>query len=155
MGRFAVLLSSGLGIGYLPGAPGTFGTLWGVLFYYLARFIPLPWFVLGTIFFIFLAVGVAHLAEKHLGGHDSSIIVIDEVVGYLVTVCGLSFSWPVALAGFLLFRFFDIVKPFPVRWADRRIPGGFGVVLDDILAGIYANISLHLGIFIWQHFYSP
>jgi phosphatidylglycerophosphatase A len=155
MGRIAVLISSGLGIGYLPVAPGTFGTLWGVLLYYLARHFPLHWFFLATVLFFLLAVAVAQGAEKKLGAHDSSVIVIDEVAGYLVAVAGLAFSWPVALAGFLLFRLFDIVKPFPVRWADRRIPGGLGVVLDDILAGIYANIFLRVGIFIWQQFYSP
>jgi phosphatidylglycerophosphatase A len=152
MGRLAVLLSSGLGVGYMPLAPGTFGTLWGVLLYYLARSFPLAWFFAGAVLFFLFAVLVAHAAEKKLGGHDSSMIVIDEVAGYLTTVLGLAFSWPVAVAGFLLFRFFDIVKPFPVRWADRRIPGGLGVVLDDILAGVYANIVLRLGIFLWEHY---
>jgi phosphatidylglycerophosphatase A len=150
MGRLAVILSSGLGLGYIPVAPGTFGTLWGVLLFYLARRLPFPWFLSGTVLFFLFAVWVAHGAEKKLGGHDSQIIVIDEVAGYLVTVLGLSFSWPIAIAGFLLFRCFDIVKPFPVRWADRRVSGGLGVVLDDILAGVYANILLRLAIFIWM-----
>jgi phosphatidylglycerophosphatase A len=152
MGRLAVILSSGLGVGYVPAAPGTFGTLWGVLLFYLTRHLPFPWYLAGTLLFFAFAVGVAHAAEKSLGAHDSSIIIIDEIVGYLVTVVGFSFSWPIALAGFLLFRFFDILKPFPIRWADRRIPGGLGVVVDDVLAGIFANLLLRLGIYLWQHF---
>jgi phosphatidylglycerophosphatase A len=153
MGRLAVIFASGLGVGYLPPAPGTLGTLWGVLLFYLARHLSFSWFLAGTFLFFLFSVGVAHAAEKKLGGHDSSIIVIDEVAGYLVAVAGLSFSWPMALAGFVLFRFFDIVKPFPIRWADRRIPGGLGVVLDDILAGVFANLLLRLGLFILGRYY--
>lgn len=152
MGRLMVFLCSGLGVGYLPGAPGTFGTLWGMVLFYLTRNFPQTWFFLGTLVFFALSVLLAHFAEKKLGVHDSSVIIIDEIVGFLVAVLGFSFSWPLAIAAFFVFRLFDVVKPFPVGWVDRKVSGGFGVVFDDVLAGVYTNIVLRLGIFLWEYF---
>jgi len=152
MGRIAVFLSSGLGLGFLPKAPGTFGTLWGVLLFYLGRHLSWQIFAAATVVAILLAILISHFAEKSLGTHDSSHIVVDEIVGYLVTVVGFSFDWKVAIWAFFVFRFFDIAKPFPVRWMDQKIPGGAGVVLDDVGAGIYANLTLRLGFFLWYYF---
>ncbi len=144
MGRLSVILSSGLGIGYIPRISGTVGTLWGVLLYYLGRNLALKWMILGIVLFVFFAVWVSHRAEKYLGSHDSSLIVIDEVAGYLVAVAGFSFNLWVAVLGFVLFRIFDIAKPPPLRQIDTHWPGGWGVVLDDVMAGIYSQICLRI-----------
>lgn len=149
MRRFALWMSTGLGIGYIPFASGTFGTLWGVLLFYLGR--DFPWQVMAgaTLLFILFSVYCAQQAEEALGGHDSSRIVIDEVAGYLVAVIAIPFSWRTMLLAFLLFRLFDIAKPYPIRHIDRRWGGGWGVVMDDVLAGVFSNLSLRLIMWIW------
>lgn len=137
-------LATGLGLGLIPKAPGTLGTLLGV---------PLFWFVtynqnLQTLLFIFFfsmfACIVAELAGPLFGKTDSPQIVIDEVAGYLVTVCWLPPTWQTVVAGFILFRILDITKPGPIRFVERRIPGGVGVVADDLVAGIIGNIILQI-----------
>lgn len=144
MSKIALIFSSGFGMGFIPWASGTFGTLWGVLIFFLSQGVD-PWFFfVGTLIFILFSVLVSHLSEKTLGTHDSSIIVIDEVAGYLVTVLFLPFNWIVLALSFFLFRFFDILKPFPIRQIDRRMPGGWGVVLDDVMAGIYSNLLIRI-----------
>jgi len=142
MRKLALILSAGLGLGYIPWAPGTFGTLWGLLLFYLLRSFSWQIFAAVTVAAILFAVWVSHLAETELKSHDSSHIVIDEVVGYMVTVVAFPFSPGVAVAAFILFRFFDILKPFPIRLIDRRVGGGWGVVLDDVAAGVFANLVL-------------
>jgi phosphatidylglycerophosphatase A len=87
---------------------------------------------------------LAGQAEKIWGRKDPSRVVIDEIVGYLTAMFGLSFSWKMALTGFFLFRAMDIIKPYPIRKIDRQMPGGWGIVLDDVLAGIYCQIILRL-----------
>ncbi len=148
MRRLSIILSTGLGIGYIPFAPGTFGTLWGVLIYYLIQpRLSILWFI-GLIGFILIAIYLSAEAEKGLGEHDSSKIVIDEVVGYLVAVFALPFTTLNLILSFVLFRAFDILKPFPIRRIDQRLPGGWGVVLDDVMAGIFANLVLQLFLFL-------
>ena len=135
-------LSTGLGAGLVPRIPGTVGTLWGILLYWALRNqtdLLTAGFLLA---FLLLAVAASSRTEKLYGQHDNPQIVVDEVVGYLVTVWAIPFTWSHAALGFLLFRFFDIVKPFPIRWVDRRCPGGWGVVLDDALAGVFGNLCL-------------
>lgn len=149
MRRLAIWLSSGLGLGLLPGAPGTYGTLWGVLLFYLGRNLPWPYFAAGTAIFILFAVFISQAAERETGGHDSSSIVIDEVAGYLVAVVLVPFSFKTLLLAFLLFRVFDIAKPWPIRYIDKKWGGGWGVVMDDVLAGVFANLSLQLIMLIW------
>ena len=142
LARPAAWLSTGLGVGYVPRIPGTVGTLWGVALYWLLQ----DWSPLASglliLAFGLVSVGVIALAEKQFPKHDSPKIVLDEVVGYLFSVWAIPFTWPHAALGFLLFRFYDILKPFPIRWVDRRCPGGWGVVLDDVLAGVFANLTL-------------
>jgi len=151
--RLSLILSSGLGLGYLPKAPGTFGTLWGVLLFYLSRSLN-PWVMaLGTLIFIGLAILLSEGAERALGTHDSSAIVIDEVAGYLVAVLGLTFDFWVAVLAFALFRLFDIWKPWPIRQVDRGVSGGLGVVLDDVLAGVYANLVVRGVLWAWGYFH--
>ncbi|HKY62537.1 MAG TPA: phosphatidylglycerophosphatase A [bacterium] len=149
MRRLALCLSSGLGLGFIPGSPGTYGTLWGVLFFYLGRHWPWPQFAAGVAAFTLFAVLISQIAERATGSHDSSSIVIDEVAGYLVAVVFVPFSAKTALLSFIFFRLFDIAKPWPIRYIDKKWGGGWGVVMDDVLAGVFANLSLQLVMLIW------
>jgi phosphatidylglycerophosphatase A len=139
-----LFLSSGTYLGYMPLASGTFGNLWGLpLFYWLSgQGIWVQIFV--TVGAILSAVFLAGQAEKIWGKKDPSRVVIDEIVGYLTAVLGLTFSWKIALVGFLLFRAMDILKPYPIRKIDQHMPGGWGIVLDDVLAGIYCQIIIRV-----------
>ena len=130
--------------GFAPVAPGTFGTLGAIpLWWALAR-LPLAWYVGVTVALAALAALAAHHAGRHWGVVDASPIVIDEVVGYLVTMIAAPVSWPAALAGFLLFRVFDVLKPWPASALDR-VKNGVGVTMDDVAAGVYALAVLQLG----------
>lgn len=131
-------------MGQIPFAPGTFGTLLGL---------PLCWFLSGldafyavilTGLFIFVSIVIAHRAEILLDAKDPGCIVIDEIAGMLVTLVGLPFNLFTAVSGFALFRVLDVTKPFPIRTLDRRIKGGAGIVMDDVAAGIGANLILRL-----------
>lgn len=144
MRRFILTLSSNAGLGYAPVASGTFGTLAGIpAFWLLAKLPPLLWGLTFLTLF-FLACWAAGEAGRIYGVVDDGRIVIDELVGYLVTVAFLPFQWRTALIAFLLFRVFDILKPQPARYCDRRIKNGYGVVLDDVVAGLYASLLLRL-----------
>lgn len=135
--------------GYFPIAPGTFGSAVCLLAVLLLQ--PSDRMLVIALLLL-LAVGTvaAHEAEKMLG-HDSGHIVIDEFCGYLVSVAFLPRSAGYLLAAFVLFRIFDVWKPPPVRHAEAHVPGGAGVMLDDVLAGIYANICLQAWIYV-RHF---
>lgn len=130
--------------GFAPVAPGTFGTLGAIpLYWALSRAVG-PWgFLAATAALGVLAVAAAARAGKHWGVVDASPIVIDEVVGYLVTVAFVPFSWPAAILAFVLFRIFDVLKPWPASTFDR-MKTGFGVVMDDVAAGVFAWIALQL-----------
>lgn len=137
-------------MGYSPIAPGTVGSLLGVILYIpLSCLLPI-YYALFLLSATLLSFKIAGEAERIFGKKDCQFIVIDELVGVFFTM----FLFPPTLfylsAGFLLFRVFDIVKPFPAGWIDRKISGGTGVVLDDIVAGIYANIGLHLLSAVWK-----
>ncbi|HEU0264698.1 MAG TPA: phosphatidylglycerophosphatase A [Geobacterales bacterium] len=149
MKRFVIIAASWFGTGYSPIASGTVGTLAAIPFYLPLSRLPLPLYLLTTVTFILFAIWVSDRAEMIYGGHDSSRIVIDEVAGFLVTMTALPLSLFSVIAGFFLFRFFDIVKPSPVRNIDRHMGGGRGVVLDDVAAGIYACIVLHVLVRFW------
>ncbi len=149
------LLVTGLYTGYLPGAPGTFGTLVGVLIYLLL--FKYPYILCALIILLFIyGVRLSTWAEEYFKEKDSQKIVIDEMVGYLITMSSVGFIYPVdgsklyivSLIGFCLFRFFDILKPFYIKKAEQ-VKGGLGVMLDDALAGIYSNIVLILIMAIW------
>ena len=144
MRRFVTLCATWGGTGFSPFASGTVGTM-GAIPLYLALFrLPLPLYLLTTLAFTLFACWVSGLAEQVFAEHDSGKIVIDEVAGYLVTMIAVPHTWQGVAAGFFLFRLFDIVKPQPARWFDRSLKNGYGVVLDDIAAGIYACLATHL-----------
>ena len=133
----AKALATALGAGYSPIAPGTCGTAVAVPLAWALAELPLWQFLVIALAVTLVGVWAAATADRAWGTHDSGRIVIDEVAGYLVTVALVDrTSWIVLGIGFVVFRFFDIVKPPPVRWIDEHLPGGWGVVLDDIAAGV-------------------
>jgi|SRR5690554_4690197 len=136
------LLAFGFGSGLAPVAPGTFGTLMAVPLYLLLQ--PLaPLVYLAVVVAAFIAgVWICGRAGEALGIHDHGGIVWDEFVGFWLTMWLVPFEWGWLIAGFILFRFFDIVKPFPIGWIDKKVSGGFGVMIDDVVAGFYAWIIL-------------
>jgi phosphatidylglycerophosphatase A len=140
-----LFVSSGTFLGYIPFASGTFGTLWGIPMAYWLSSHALEFQILFILLATGAAVYFADQAEKIWGRKDPSQVVIDEIVGYLVTLAGLPFSWKTAVAGFFIFRIMDILKPFPIRKIDQSLPGGWGIVLDDVLAGVYSHVLLRLG----------
>jgi phosphatidylglycerophosphatase A len=142
------VLASGLGTGFSPLAPGTAGSLLAALLYWLIA-IRSWWLYLSVLVVgMFLGVYVSGQAEL-LWGHDAGRIVIDEVVGMWVTMAFLPRSFLLLASGFFLFRGLDIWKPFPIR-RSQRFPGGWGVMTDDLIAGVYANLLLQLGWFLYQ-----
>lgn len=144
MRRFILFLATGFGSSRLPKIPGTAGTVVGVLLYLLLKDLSPVSYGLTLLAFLFFASWVATEAEFHLGKKDPPSVVIDEIAGFLATMAFVPFSWPAVASGFLLFRLFDIWKPFPCRWVERRAPNGWGVVGDDLVAGIYANLVLQM-----------
>ncbi len=141
-------LALGFGSGCIPVAPGTAGTAAAIPLYLLLADLPVLLY-LGVVLLVFL-VGIylcAHVTRK-LGVHDHGAIVWDEIAGYLLTMTAAPQGWQWILTGFLLFRLFDIVKPWPVNIADRRVGGGLGIMLDDILAAIYALAAMQLLVYL-------
>lgn len=145
MRRVVLALGTGLGVGYVPFCPGTAGTLWGVLIYILVwpAVSNLLWHLIIAVFVLFLGVWVGGKCEKTLKDKDHRFIVIDEVGGFLFTVAGFPFSPTFLVFGFILFRLFDIIKPFHMGRL-QNLPGGWGVVLDDVAAGLLANVLLRV-----------
>jgi phosphatidylglycerophosphatase A len=144
MNRFFLLLATGFGVGYSPIAPGTLGTLVAIPIYYFLSEIPSALYEITLIGFFFLSVWISENAEISFGKKDDQRIVIDEIMGFLITMLWVPKTVPFIIIGFFLFRFFDILKPFPIRRLEKGLKGGYGVVLDDVVAGVYANIILHL-----------
>ena len=124
--------------------PGTWGTLAAVPLYVVLSFLPWWAYMALTLCLIVLAIVASEIYEQESGTHDLPQVVIAEVVGFLVTMVLIPRTWQSVLVGFLLFRLLDIWKPFPIRWVDRRVHGGVGVVADDLLAGVIANLILQV-----------
>lgn len=142
MDRFFKMMASGLGAGYSPVASGTAGSLVAIPLVLLLLPLPMTTYLATVITFTFLAIWVSDHAQLIYKQHDSHYIVIDEIVGMLFTFVGQEPHWLTIVTGLILFRAFDIWKPFPCRRIDQRVKGGLGIVLDDVVAGIYANIGL-------------
>ena len=145
MTRLAVFIATVGYCGYFPFAPGTVGSAAGLLFYALVWWVGSPVLEVGMILGLF-AVGVwaGTTAERYFGGVDPGPIVMDEVVGMLITLAFIpNLGWSGILTGFVLFRIFDVIKPYPAGRFEQ-MHGGLGVMADDAMAAVYANISLRL-----------
>lgn len=139
-----LFLATGCGAGYAPIAPGTAGSAVGVLLFYILSPLPLAWYLAIIVFVTLGAIRFSGKAEKILGTKDPPQVVIDEIAGQLITLALLPPNWQYMLAGFLLFRLFDIIKPWPANTINRDMHGGAGIVLDDVVAGFYANLLLQI-----------
>ncbi|MFM1895718.1 MAG: hypothetical protein RLZZ385_792 [Pseudomonadota bacterium] len=137
-----LLLAFGFGTGLSPRAPGTVGTALAVLIY--LGLAPLHWALYLGVVLVAAAAGVwiCDVSTRRLGVHDHPGIVWDEFVGYWITMFLAPDGWLWVVVGFVLFRLLDILKPWPVKWADRDVQGGLGIMLDDVLAGVMAAIAL-------------
>ncbi|CCQ09350.1 Phosphatidylglycerophosphatase A [Pseudoalteromonas luteoviolacea B = ATCC 29581] len=136
-------LALGYGLGLAPKAPGTVGTLGALPFIFLTTSWPILAQVIVAVLFSVVGIWACGKTAKDLGVHDHPAIVWDEVAGFFITMMFVPLSWQTLLTGFLLFRFFDIVKPGPIKILDKRLKGGWGIMADDILAGIFSLICLH------------
>ncbi len=141
-------LSLGFGSGLAPKAPGTAGTIVGVLLYLPMQFLDLIIYLAVTLTAFFVGIGLCHFTASRLQVHDHPGIVWDEIVGFLITMTFAPVGWAWILLGFLLFRFFDILKPWPIKWADRKVSGGFGIMLDDLIAAIFAAICIQIIVYL-------
>ena len=143
------LLATGFGSGLSPIIPGTMGTLASIPLYLLLVQLPFPVYVILVIVSCIIGIKICQVTSDDMGVHDHGSIVWDEFAGFwitmgLVPMVGIATDdWKWLLAGFVLFRFFDMVKPWPIGWLDKRVHGGLGIMIDDIVAGIMAAISLY------------
>jgi phosphatidylglycerophosphatase A len=137
-------LAFGFGSGLSPKAPGTMGTLAAIPLYLLLVQLPLWGYVLASLLVAVAGVWICGESSRRLGVHDHGGIVWDEFSGYLLTMLAAPQGWQWVILGFALFRLFDIWKPWPIRLADSKVEGGFGIMLDDWLAAVYALAGLQL-----------
>jgi phosphatidylglycerophosphatase A len=146
---FALAVATALGVGYVPVAPGTCGSAVGLLLWFVLPSSPL---IQGTVILVIFVMGSwsGSVAERHFGRRDPAHVVVDEVAGMLVTLFLVPVGWFGVLGAFLLFRIADIVKPFPANRLER-LPGGLGIMADDVMAGVYANLALRLCIWSFGH----
>ena len=148
LSRLALLLATGLGSGYSPLVPGTAGSLVGLLLFVPAHSLAPPALVSLTGLVILVGVVSAGHVARLVGRKDPSLVVIDEVAGMWVSLLFLPLTPLTALGGFVLFRILDVVKPFPARRLEH-LPGGLGIVCDDLMAGAYANLLLRGALALW------
>ncbi len=144
-----MFLATGGNVGRIPVASGTFGSLVGLPIVYIFSWMDWTIAAIGTAVLIFFSVWVAHLAEQQLKAKDPGCIVIDEIAGMCVTMLGIPLTLSTGAAGFFLFRLFDVIKPPPARQMEKRLKGGWGVVMDDVAAGVMANIVLRIGLWLF------
>ena len=135
-------LAFGFGSGLSPMGPGTAGTLVAVPFIFLLRSLGNPGFWIALVLLFLLGVVLCAHVSRKLGVHDHGGIVWDEMVGYWLSAALVPLQWPWLLAAFVLFRFFDILKPWPIRQLDRKVGGGFGIMIDDVVAALFTLIIL-------------
>jgi len=142
--KLILLIATWFGVGLVPFAPGTWGSLAALPFAAGAYSLGLVFSCLALLLIFLISIPVSGSASKIMKREDPSPVVIDEVAGIFVTLFLIPLSWTGIVAGFILFRIFDIIKPFPVGFIDKKIKGGAGIVLDDIMAGVYANVCLRI-----------
>lgn len=134
-----LFLAFGFGSGLAKKAPGTFGTLAAIPVYWVFAQADLLVYSLLTLIVTVAGVWICGISAEKLGEHDFGGIVWDEIAGFLITMWLVPLTWQTIIAGFILFRFFDILKPWPIKWLDRQVKGGFGIMIDDVLAGFFAG----------------
>jgi len=139
-----LFLAFGFGSGLAKKMPGTLGTVAAIPLYWILQLTNDWVYLVATVISVIAGIVICDQAAKKLQVHDYGGIVWDEVAGFLITMCWVSFSWQNLLVGFALFRLFDIVKPWPIRWLDQHVEGGFGIMLDDVVAGIFAALVLRV-----------
>jgi phosphatidylglycerophosphatase A len=144
----ARLVATAFGSGYAPFAPGTAGSAVGLLLFWPMAGLPWPWQASSSVVLFLVGSLAAGRVARRVGLKDPGIVVVDEVVGQWVTLTALPFTPVTAAVGFLLFRVMDVVKPWPARDLER-LPGGWGIVADDVAAGIYAHLVLRVGLVVW------
>jgi phosphatidylglycerophosphatase A len=137
-------LAYGFGSGLSPKAPGTVGALVGIIVYLLLLSVPRWIYLLITLVLFLIGIFICGYSARKLGVDDPGAVNWDEVVGYLATMAFAPHGWLWVLLGFALFRFFDILKPWPIRWFDRNVHGGLGIMLDDVMAAIPAAAILYI-----------
>lgn len=142
MTDWKLFLAFGFGSGLSKYMPGTMGTLAAIPLYLLMIQINFWLYSLLTVAAVFGGIAVCRYAAEKLDVHDFGGIVWDEVAGLLITLWFVPFSWHAVIGGFILFRIFDIMKPWPIKWIDRKVGGGLGIMLDDVLAGLFAGLIL-------------
>ncbi len=136
------LLAFGFGSGLAPVAPGTFGTLMACLLYLLLAKLPVAHYLIIVVIIAVVGIYICGKTAKNMGVHDHGSIVWDEFVGLWITLIAAPTGWYWIVVGFVLFRFFDIIKPWPIRWLDQQVKGGIGIMVDDIVAGVMAFLCL-------------
>lgn len=142
-------LALGFGSGLAAKMPGTMGTLASLpLVVLLSLNASFSTYVIVTLLVCIVGIWICGKTAEDMRVHDDSSIVWDEVAGMLITMLAVPLSWQTLLIGFLLFRFFDILKPWPISYLDKHVHGGFGIMIDDVLAGLFALGILHLGLFL-------
>lgn len=145
-------LAFGFGSGLSPVAPGTTGTMAAIpLAWLMAQYLSLPLYLGVTVVAMVVGFWICGRSSEMLGVHDHRGIVWDEFVGYFITMIAIPQTWYWVLLGFLLFRFFDIVKPWPAKQFDAELHNGVGIMLDDVVAGLYALAVMHLGVYGYNH----
>ena len=142
MKNLALIFATFLGVGFFPLAPGTAATIAGIGLVFLLQF-SLFYYVMVLMILLVIAIPVCSYLEKQIGRKDPGILVIDEVVGIMIALIGLPLDWRFVIVGFFLFRAFDMFKIYPINRLEA-LPGGLGIMLDDVMAGLYTNIVLHI-----------
>lgn len=143
------LLAFGFGSGLSPVAPGTMGTLVAIPFAVAMKTMPPVGFWIVLLLMFFVGIEICNRVSRKLGVHDHGGIVWDEIVGYCLSIAFVPLQWQWFLAAFVIFRFFDIYKPWPIRQLDRKVSGGLGIMIDDVLAGIFTIVVLAVVLNLW------
>jgi phosphatidylglycerophosphatase A len=144
LSKTARLIATFFGSGLSPKAPGTIGTIATIPLVYALSFLGPYFYMAFTVLLFPIGLWAAEMYEQATSKHDSKEIVIDEVLGFLITMTWLPMTWQSMLFGFVLFRVLDILKPFPIGSIDKKVQGGLGVIADDVVAGLIANIALQV-----------
>jgi phosphatidylglycerophosphatase A len=143
-----LMLAFGFGSGLSPKAPGTMGTLAAIPLWWLLAQLPLTSYLIVVLIAAVVGITICGRAADQMGVHDHGGIVWDEFVGFWIAMAALPITWQSVILGFVLFRVFDILKPWPISWLDKKVSGGFGIMIDDVIAGLAAAAVIYfLGYF--------